>query len=248
MTVVPVHPVVVDQLRLSGSLRLRNPETRCTLVVSEPSAEPRLWRRYLAGALRSYRKHGVEHVLDIDAIRDGQDTTLFYTVLNDTADVLGGVRAKGPYRHADESHAVAEWEGQPAQRAVRKMISDRLPFGVVEMKSAWVADDGNRSVAKLLARTALPTMVLLDVQFVMATAATHVLDRWLSSGGVVASKIPAAPYPDRRYQTRMMWWDRRTFLDHAEPEQASKIVAETVSLTMGRSKANGIAAAAGASS
>ena len=58
-------------------------------------------------------------------------------------------------------------------------------------------------------------MTLLDVQFAMATAAAYVLDRWRSSGGVVASKIPATPYPDERYRTKMMWWDRSSFANHA---------------------------------
>ena len=68
-------------------------------------------------------------------------------------------------------------------------------------------------------------MALMNVQFCMATSAPHVLERWRSSGGVVAP-IPAAPYPDQRYRTKMMWWDKRTFAKHAEPEQVSKILIE----------------------
>ncbi len=43
------------------------------------------------------------------------------------------------------------------------MITDRLPFGVVEMKSAWVSDDPARSgeLTRVFARTAFPTMSLL---------------------------------------------------------------------------------------
>jgi hypothetical protein len=69
-------------------------------------------------------------------------------------------------------------------------------------------------------------MVLLDAQFVVATAGSHILDRWRTSGGVVASRIPATPYPDDRYRTKMMWWDRSTFTNHADPEQVSKIFNE----------------------
>jgi hypothetical protein len=49
-----------------------------------------------------------------------------------------------------------------------------------------------------------------------------VLDKWRSSGGVVAA-IPATPYPTPQYRTKMMWWDRRNFIQHAEPGQVSKI-------------------------
>jgi hypothetical protein len=47
----------------------------------------------------------------------------------------------------------------------------------------------------------------------------------------VVAAIPAAPYPDERYQTKMMWWNRRDFVNHAEPEQVAKILMETQQLT-----------------
>ena len=43
--------------------------------------------------------------------------------------------------------------------------------------------------------------------------------------------IPATPYPDERYQTKMMWWNRRNFVNYAEPEQVAKILTETKQLT-----------------
>ncbi len=214
--------------RLPATISWRDADTGCTLVLAQPDDEPELWEGYVQGALRSYHKHGVEDALDLASFSDGRDTTLFYAALDENGRMLGGLRAKGPYLHADESHAIVEWADQPGQAAVRKMITDRLPFGVVEMKSAWVSDEPARSGAltRTFARTAFPTMSLLGAQFILATAAAHVLDRWSTSGGVVADKIPAAPYPNERYRTKMMWWDRRTFANHAEPGQLAKIVAE----------------------
>ena len=122
----------------------------------------------------------------------------------------------------------SEWDDRPGLRTVRKMLTDRLPFGVVEMKTAWMSDDPGRSraLARTLARTPFTAMALLDAQFVVATAGSHVLNRWRTSGGVVATKIPATPYPDDRYRTKMMWWDRSTFTSDAEPDQLSKIFNE----------------------
>ena len=46
------------------------------------------------------------------------------------------------------------------------------------------------------------------------------------------ASIPAAPYPNERYQTKMMWWDRSDFVNHAiRPTQVSKILTETTYLT-----------------
>ncbi len=46
----------------------------------------------------------------------------------------------------------------------------------------------------------------------------------------MVASIPATPYPDSRYQTKMMWWDRNTFIRHAEPTQVSKIITEVLDL------------------
>jgi hypothetical protein len=202
-------------------------DAECTLVMSEPSADKELWRDYLLGAARSYRKHGVEAALDVEAIQRAGDTAIFWTLLDAAGRVVGGLRAVGPLQSPDDSHAVIEWAGQPGLPLVRKMIAERVPLGVMEGKSAWVTDDPNRNrhLTKPLARAAFHAMALLGVQFFMATSAEHALDRWRSSGGVVAP-IHSTPYPDERYRTKMMWWDRLTFADHAEPEQLPKILAE----------------------
>ncbi|OBF12986.1 hypothetical protein [Mycobacterium sp. ACS4331] len=230
-------------LRLDGSTQWWDPDTGCTLLLARPQDEPELWDEYLAGAERSYRKHGVECALDIDEIRDGSDTVLFFVSIDDTGRIVSGVRAKGPLRGADDSHAVVEWDGQPGLAAVRKMIDDRAPFGILEMKTAWVADDPDRarSLTKVIARSGFHAMAMMDIQFCMATAGEYILDRWRSSGGVVASHIPPTPYPDERYNTKMMWWDRRTFTQYAEPEQLAKILRETAMLQQATNREGALA-------
>jgi hypothetical protein len=229
MSIVP--DAASDDFRLTKSLRWWDAETRCTLVVSQPRLDADLWSRYVRGAVRSYRRHGVECALDRDALRSGADTVMFFVVLDDRGKMIAGVRGIGPLRSADDSHAVSEWEGRPGQLAVWKMINDRLPYGVLEMKSAWVCDDAHpgQSLTDAVARSGFHMMAILNIQFCMATAAACVLNRWRTSGGVVAP-IPATPYPDHRYQTKMIWWDRRTFTRHAQPEQAAKIITETIDL------------------
>ncbi len=232
MTVISLDTASVEEFRLRQPLSWRDPDIDCTLVISQPSADPGLWTEYARGVRRSYRKHGVERALDVDALRTGADTVMFFSVIDDAGKMVAGVRAKGPLRSADDSHAVVEWAGQPGQQAVRNAINDRVPFGVLEMKSAWAADDPdrNRCLTQAVARTAFHMMALLDIQFCMATAAAYALNRWRSSGGVVAG-IPATPYPDERYQTKIMWWNRSDWVHHAEPDQVAKILMETKQLT-----------------
>ncbi len=231
----PAPPVSPSQ----GGFEWWDPDAECTVVVSAPSVDPDLWQAYVTGAERSYRKHRVEKALDLAAFCDGADTAMFWATLDKNGRVIGGVRVRGPLTCADDSHAAVEWAGQRGLPAVQKMITDRLPFGVVEVKTAWVTADPKRapSITRVLARAPLHSTVSLNAQFAMATSASHVLDRWASSGGVVASRIPATPYPDERYRTKIMWWDRRTFANHAEPSQASKIFAEMTAFTQHLDKA-----------
>jgi hypothetical protein len=221
-----------EKFSLDKSFSWRDTNIDCTIVVTQPSTEPELWSEFVAGAYRSYSKRGVESALDIDAMRTGSDTAMFFAVLDDGGRILAGLRAKGPLRSAEDSHALIEWAGRPGQQAVRDMITTRVPFGVLEMKSGWVSEDADRDLdlTTPLARSPFHMMTLIDVQFCMATAASYVLNRWRSSGGVVAG-IPATPYPDERYQTKMIWWNRRDFVTHAEPAQVAKILTETSQLT-----------------
>jgi hypothetical protein len=232
MSIDPFNAAEADGFTLQESLEWYDPDIDCTLVLSAPEADPVLWSEYAAGALRNYRKHGVECALDIDALRSGADTVMFFAVIDGAGRTVAGLRAIGPLRSADDSHALVEWAGQPGQQLVRNMINDRVPFGVLEMKSAWATDDPDRShrITEAMARSAFHMMALLDNQFCMATAAAYALNRWRSSGGVV-SAIPATPYPSERYQTKMMWWDRHDFVNQAKPEQVSKILTETQLLT-----------------
>ena len=213
-------------LRRSPSCWDRYSET--TIVFAQPATERDLWWDYVRGACENYRKHGVERALDMDALRSGADTVMFAACVNDAGRVVAGLRGRGPYQSADECHALLEWSGQPGLAAVRKMVADRLPFGVVEMKTAWVAEDPDRSrqLTSAISRTPLHAMPLLDIQFIVATAASYVLKRWLSSGGQLATRIPATPYPDHRYQTKLAWWDRNTFANHADPKQLSMFLSE----------------------
>ena len=232
MTAVSLDFATAETFRLPKSFSWRDPDINCTLAVAQPSTDPALWSEFVAGAHGSYSKRGVECALDVDTMRTGSDTVMFFAVLDDAGRMLAGLRAKGTLRSADDSHAVLEWAGQPSQQAVRDMISDRIPFGVLEMKSGWVAEDADRDLdlTTPLARSPFHMMALIDVQFCMATAASYVLNRWRSSGGAVAG-IPATPYPDERYQTKMIWWNRQDFVRHAEPAQVAKTLIETSQLT-----------------
>lgn len=215
------------QARLSRTLTVWDKEARCHFVVARPSLEPHLWKQYLAGAVIGYRKFGAEKALDYPRIKDGNSTAMFVVAVQPDGTVCGGGRTEGPYARADQAHAIAEWGTHPGADTVRQMIDERLQAGIIEAKGVWVACNASHRdrLVALTARFLKYSMELLDVRFIMATAAAHVLDTWrATTGGVVAEHIPGVPYPDDRYVTQLMWWDRHIPLSSAETAQLEELL------------------------
>ena len=128
----------------------------CRFVYARPQDDPELWRAYLRGAADSYRRFGVERVLEFDSICSGEGTTLFVAAIDEAGHVVAGVRAQGPYRQVDEPHALVEWAGRPGTAALRRGIAARIDEGLLELKAGWVSADSplRHALTPALARTA----------------------------------------------------------------------------------------------
>src|SRR3954466_11994516 len=80
-----------------------DPDAECTVAIARPADNDALWQEYLSGAECSYRRHGIEAAIDIDAIRGSGDTALFWTLLDSAETVVGGIRAIGPLTSPDQT-------------------------------------------------------------------------------------------------------------------------------------------------
>lgn len=204
-----------------------DPVAETSMVMAAPNAEPELFERYHRGAVASYRRHGVSDAMDADVASCADDTAVFWALLDIDGDIVGGVRAKGPLLSPDDSHAAVEWAGQCGETDIRRAIAEMVPSGVVELKGAWTEKEpsGQRHRAQMIARCGFHAVAAFGLTYFMATSAAHILEQWRSSGGVV-SDIQATPYPDERYETKMIVWDRRTFTVHGDAEQVGAIFRE----------------------
>ncbi|WP_395727638.1 hypothetical protein [Nakamurella sp.] len=206
--------------------------TPYSIVVARPDAEPQLWEDYLSGALSSYRKYGVERVLEYEKVAPGETTTLFMPIVDPNGAVVGGVRVQGPYQDPDEAHALVEWDGRAGARALRRHLASRVPAGVVEMKTGWVSDDirAKHILADAIARTPMHAMHLLDIRFALCTVADHAVRRWCASGAQCSEDVRPVAYPDDRYQTAPIWWDRATVPARIEKDHLVSLLDEQVQL------------------
>lgn len=204
----------------------------CRFVVARPSEQPRLWLAYLDGARRSYRKHGVEGVLEYDVVVRGVDTALFFVAVDPNGVVVGGMRVQGPYNRADQAHAILEWAGRPGAEQLRREIDTRIRDGVIEMKTGWVSDDAEQrsELTDALARIFVHSLRLMGVRHAIGTVAQHAVPRWLSGGGVVCLEVEPVAYPNDQYRTVLMCWDSRTYADLTSPRQLPHLINEAAQL------------------
>ncbi len=87
MTVLEMTRTVVPINTEGALMTWWDAEAECTVAITRPSDNDVLWQEFLAGAERSYRRHGIATALDVDAIRRGGDTRLYWSMLNATGTV-----------------------------------------------------------------------------------------------------------------------------------------------------------------
>ncbi|MDF3284098.1 hypothetical protein [Gordonia sp. N1V] len=191
-----------------------------TLRAATPAMHPALWREYLRGAENAYTRYGCAAALDYERVVGGEETVMFFVVLDNSQQVVGGLRVQPRFAAAAQTHALEEWAGQPGQVHLVNAIEERMDGGIVEVKTAWTDERSPiaKEVVGQLSRLGLPIMEMCGVDHMMATAADHVLKRWTSGGGRVDPSVPATPFPDERYRTQLMWWERATLESATTPE------------------------------
>jgi nitroreductase len=196
-----------------------------------PSDEPDLWDAYLAGAWARYRHHGVEVALNRDANRNGGSTSLFW-VATDGDDIVAGLRCCGPLQSSAEASVLSEFASHPKVANLGEHIDQRLTFGVVEVKAVWVelGRPDHRGLSDALARCFVHAMDWFGARFAVCSASTHALDRWRSSGGRPLEWLTPHPYPDERYRSVVLWWDRTQLAELADPDQYKLLGGETAQL------------------
>jgi len=209
-----------------------DPASGRQFLVAQPAAQPDLWSAYIEGAWMSYRHHGVERAVDYEHVYDGKSTSLFVVAVEFDGKVVGGARVQGPYTQPDQAYALREWSGRAGTDVLRRQIARRLDDGVVEVKAVWVDNSAplHNELTSAMARVFVHAMTLSGVRYAFCTAASHAVPRWQSSGGVVSTDVAPVAYPDDRYLTMLLWWDRQNFHQSISNEQSRAIARESSQL------------------
>jgi hypothetical protein len=215
---------------LGRTLEFHDESSGYRFVAASPSVEPDLWTAFVSGALTAYRKYGVEAAVEYDKIIDGASTAYFFAALDADGAVAGGSRALGPYQRADDAHPMVEWSDPVHRTAIRQVLDECLPHGLVESKMGWVAAGvpRRRQLKASVARTTTYCMELLGARYLVGTAADNALDMWTQCGARIVDDIPPCPYPDSRYRTRLLLWDVRDSRSCERTRELEKLLTSDV--------------------
>lgn len=210
-----------------------DPASGLRLEAYTPLEHPDLWRAYLDGAEVQYRRHGVEAALRRPLIEDGRRVSLFVLARDEDGAVLGGIRCHGPLAEVDDS--AATWEMRQCARLdiIRRTIDEHIPGGLVEVKGAWAHPPGGwaRSVSAALGRWHVHFMDWFAAQAAVCTCSDLVAAKWMATGAVAVSKAGTAPYPDERYRTLLLLWERSRVAELASPENLERLAEERLQLS-----------------
>lgn len=194
-----------------------------------PARRYDLWREYVDGARRTYRKYHVEKALTLPEADLTSQTPVFSVMTDDAGKVRAGWYANGPLQAVTDAYAPREFASEPVSASlIAGWIDDVIPEGVLELKGAWVdpSTDLKAALADLTSRAFVHAMHMLGARYAYCTAAEHAAPRWFNSGAREMPGIVPAAYPDERYRTTVLWWDARTALDLSTPEQRSLFLEE----------------------
>lgn len=181
------------------------------VVVSTPAGDPRMWRDYLGGLREAYEYYGVGSAQRIDEAR----TAVVLTMYTAAGRPIAGGRALGPHDDPAQVDTLDIWHGA---ESVARELRARMADGLLDMEGVWVARDAPDRAAVLPAVQRIPIHAadLLGVRWGIGAAAEHSLPLWCSGGCEVLDQVAPVAYPDDRYITRLIVWDRRGWLTRVD--------------------------------
>ena len=126
---------------------------RKIVTIHDPARDPSAWEQYVAGLQACYELLGVGHIVTDDVLAE-QECISFWLIRDEQGEVIGGARAVGLARNADEIEmfpAVHDIGPEANREVLRAYLVPRAADGMTELKGAWSAE-GVRGLGSLSIR------------------------------------------------------------------------------------------------
>jgi hypothetical protein len=209
-----------------------DPTSGLWFIADSPASNPEAWTAYLDGAEEAYRSYGVECVLDRPGLEDGGSVSLFWRAVTLEGELVAGVRCHGPIDDGAEVYAFKELAGHPRLDEFRWTVWARRQLGAIEAKGGWVSihRTETRGISAALARCTVHSLDWFGARYAFGTSSTHSMKVWGSVGCRAMEGYEPLPYPDARYATVPVWWDRHRTATRANGKQSRLIATEAEQL------------------
>lgn len=199
-----------------------------------PLERPDLWTMYLNEAEGKYRSRGFEGTLRRQELEDGEGVALFFLGFNPGGEPVAGVRFHGPLEGSDQAYLIEEMADSPEIEDIRSMIDQEIRLGALEVKGAWskgAAVTGVRLIAAIT-RSVTHAMNWLGAEFAIAAVSDTLVSVGTPAGGRMVGTA-SVPYPDERYQTVCVSWDRSRSYELCSPANQQALRREAEELGRG---------------
>ena len=194
-----------------------------------PLERPDLWRRYLDDAEGKYRSYGFESTLRRRELEEGRGVPLFFVGFAPDGEPVAGLRFHGPLENRWGAALMEELATLPEIDEIGDLIDREVRLGVIEAKGASVL--GVRMVATI-SRMMTHAATWLGAERTIAAVSDQLIPVGKVAGGEVLSRN-WVPFPDERYRTYAVTWQRGRTYDLADDENRRALRREAEQLARG---------------
>ena len=199
-----------------------------------PFERPDLWNRYLEDAEGKYRSFGFEGTLRRRELDEGEGVPLFFVGFAPNGDPVAGLRFHGPLENRWDAALIEEMADLPELDEIGSLIDSEAKFGIIEAKGGWAKGEavlGVRMVATI-SRIMTHAAVWLGAERTIAAVSDLLIPVGKVAGGEVLSRNHV-PFPDERYRTYAVTWQRSRSYDLADETNQRALRLEAEQLARG---------------
>ena len=202
-----------------------------------PLERPDLWKVYLNEAEGIFRSRGFEGTLRRLELEEGNGVPLFILGFDPDGNAVAGVRFHGPLEGSHQAAIIEEMASSPEIGIIHDLIEREIRLGAVEIKGAW-----SKGAAVVGARllTAISRSVTHGMNWLGAEFAIAAVSDTLMPVGDVTGALQVGtqwvPFPDERYRTVAVSWNRGRTYELATPVNQKAYRREAEQLLRGPSR------------
>jgi hypothetical protein len=191
------------------------------LRLVNPGADPTAIEDFYAGQTAAYAEFAAEKAATSITKEELDDGCVYFVVAQDevTGEFAGGLRL---YLRLPGTRLPVERVLSDNHMLLHE-LETRSRDGVAEISGLWAQGRWRGTgLSSAMVRVAIAAMPLLRARYGIAFSHHYVLASWVPIGFVLDPLVGRLPYPDRRYESSVIWVDPVTLVN-AEPEQRALI-------------------------